>query len=84
MLTEAGVALGKEGRKLPSLVALYRVLDYDGDGWITRADFQISVLEAEVDPTHANEGPKLPQSPVRGGPRRVQPRADLGVSSRMR
>ena len=84
MLAEAGVALGKKGRKLPSLVALYRVLDYDGDGWITHSDFKISVLESKVDISQTNEGPTLPQSTVRGGPRRLHRRGGLGLSSRTR
>ena len=85
LLAEAGVALGKQGRKLPQLVAFYRVLDYDGDGWITRTDFSIAVLESKVDSNNAKDGPQLPQSPVRGGPRRVNRlEARSHMSSRMR
>lgn len=70
MLAHAGVALTRDEHGLPQLLALYHFLDFDGDGWITRGDFAISVLESVIDVDHPGHGPRLPQSSIRGGPHR--------------
>jgi hypothetical protein len=60
---------GVQARGLPQLLALYRFLDYDGDGWITHDDFVLAVTEATID-ENSSDGPRLPVSSVRGGPQR--------------
>ena len=100
LLSDAGVALGGEQhdassvssgeapeKGLPQLLALYHCLDYDGDGWITQADFSFAILQSTIDPAHPERGPLLPPSLKRGGSNRQHsqgPRAHHAASRYLR
>jgi hypothetical protein len=66
LLSKVDVALPKK-QGLAHLLALYHLLDRDGDGWITKGDFTITILEASTE--HPTQGPTLPQPRARGGAR---------------
>ena len=67
LLSDAGVAIHRGDEGLPQLLAAYNMLDLDGDGWITWADFRIAILDLTVDPQGSGKQvPTLPEDKMRG------------------
>ena len=71
LLAASGIAPDRGRRGLVQLLALYRFLDVDGDGWISERDLSLALLEVSFDAGAPEKGPRLPVTAGGRGGRRA-------------